>query len=59
MAFYLELRIFGNCLVVVLAGAPYRVFRSTLQGLNQLVVGLSPVSETTYPTGHEIPNDGS
>jgi hypothetical protein len=35
--------------VVVLAGAPYRVFRSTLQGLNQLVGGLSPLSETTYP----------
>jgi hypothetical protein len=46
-------------MVVVLTGAPYRVFRSTLQGLNQLVVGLSPLSETTYPTGHEIPNDGS
>jgi hypothetical protein len=27
--------------------------------LNQLVVGLSPLSETTYPTGQEIPNDGS
>jgi hypothetical protein len=48
-----------NCLVVVLTGAPYHVFRSTLQGLNQLVVSLSPLSETTYPTGHEIPNDGS
>jgi hypothetical protein len=45
--------------VVVLAGAPYRVFRSTLQGLNQLVVGLSLLSETTYPTGHDIPNDGT
>jgi hypothetical protein len=42
-----------------LVSAPYRVFRYTLQGLNQLVVGLSPLSETTYPTGHEIPNDGS
>jgi hypothetical protein len=39
--------------VVVLVGAPYRVFRSTLQGLNQLVVSLSPLSETTYPTGHD------
>jgi hypothetical protein len=27
--------------------------------LNQLVVGLSPLSETTYLTCHEIPNDGS
>jgi hypothetical protein len=27
--------------------APYRVFRSTLQGLNQSIVGLSPLSETT------------
>jgi hypothetical protein len=49
----------GNRQVVVLARAPYQVFRSTLQGLNQLVVGLSPLSETTYPTGHDIPNDGS
>jgi hypothetical protein len=24
-----------------------------------LVVGLSPLSETTYPTGHDIPNDGT
>jgi hypothetical protein len=45
--------------VVVHVGAPYRVFRSTLQGLNQLVVGLSLLSETTYPTGHDIPNDGT
>jgi hypothetical protein len=45
--------------VVVLVGAPYRVFTSTLQGLNQLVVGLSLLSETTYPTGHVTPNDGS
>jgi hypothetical protein len=49
---------FGNRLVVVLTGASHRVFRSTLQGLNQLVVGLSPLSETTTSTGHEIPNDG-
>jgi hypothetical protein len=45
--------------VVVLVGATCRVFRSTLQALNQLVVGLSPLSETTYPTGDDIPNDGS
>jgi hypothetical protein len=44
---------------VVLAGAAYRVFRSPLQGLNQSIVGLSPLSETTYSTSHEIPNDGS
>jgi hypothetical protein len=44
---------------VVLAGATYRVFRSTLQGLNQSIVGLSPLSETTYSTSHEIPNDGN
>jgi hypothetical protein len=50
---------FGNRLVVVLTEASHRVFWSTLQGLNQLVVGLSPLSETTYSTGHEIPNDGS
>jgi hypothetical protein len=46
-------------LVVVLARASHRVFRFTLQGLNQLVVGLSPLFETTYSTSHEIPNDGS
>jgi hypothetical protein len=39
-------RTFRNRLVVVLVGAPYRVFRFTLQGLNQLIVGLSPLSET-------------
>jgi hypothetical protein len=27
--------------------------------INQSIVGLSPLSETTYSTGHEIPNDGS
>jgi hypothetical protein len=59
MAFYPESKIFGNRLVVVLAGASYRVFSYTLQGLNQLVVGLSLLSETTYPTSHEIPNGGS
>jgi hypothetical protein len=26
---------------------------------NQSMVSLSPLSETTYSTGHEIPNDGS
>jgi hypothetical protein len=46
-------------LVVVLTGTSHRVFRSTLQGLNQWIVGLSPLSETTYSTSHEIPNDGS
>jgi hypothetical protein len=39
-------RTFGNRLVVVLAGAPYRVFRFTLQGLNQSIVGLSQLSKT-------------
>jgi hypothetical protein len=56
MAFYPDPRIFGNRLVVVLAGASHRVFRSTLQGLNQSIVGLSLLSETTYSTSHEIPN---
>jgi hypothetical protein len=45
--------------VVVLAGASYSVLRSTLQGLNQSIVGLSPLSETTYSTSHGIPKDGS
>jgi hypothetical protein len=45
--------------VVVLAGASHIAFRSTLQGLNQSIVGLSMLSETTYSTSHEIPNDGS
>jgi hypothetical protein len=40
-------------------GTAYRVFGSTLQGLNQSIVGLSPLSETTYSTSHVIPNDGS
>jgi hypothetical protein len=40
-------------------GASHCVFRSTLWGLNQSIVGLSPLSETTYSTSHEIPNDGS
>jgi hypothetical protein len=44
---------------VVLAGAAYCVFWSTLQGLNQSIVGLSPLSETAYSTSHEVPNDGS
>jgi hypothetical protein len=44
--------------VVVLTGAPYHVFRSTFQGLNQLVVSLSPLSENTYSIDYEIPNDG-
>jgi hypothetical protein len=32
--------------MVILAGAPYRVLKFTLQGLNQSIVGLSPLSET-------------
>jgi hypothetical protein len=43
----------------LLVSTPYRGFRSTLQGLNQSVVGLSSLSGTTYPTGHDIPNDGT
>jgi hypothetical protein len=40
-------RIFGNRLVGVSSvGAPLRVFRSTLHGLNQSIVGLSPLFET-------------
>jgi hypothetical protein len=41
-------RIFGNRLVGVNSvGAPLSVFRFTLQGfMNQLIVGLSPLSET-------------
>jgi hypothetical protein len=49
----------GTTWEVVLAGAAYRVFGSTWQGLNQSIVGLSLLSETTYSTSHEIPNDGS
>jgi hypothetical protein len=36
----------------VCLGIPFKV-------LNQLVVGLPPLSETTYPIGHDIPNDGT
>jgi hypothetical protein len=40
-------RTFGNRLIGVSSvGAPLHVFRSTLQGLNQSIVGLSPLSET-------------
>jgi hypothetical protein len=49
----------GTVWEVVLAGVAYRVFRFTLQGLNQSIVGLSPLFETAYSTSHEIPNDGS
>jgi hypothetical protein len=55
-----ELKSFGNRLIgALLVREHFRVFRSTLQGLNQSVVGLSPLSETTYPTGHNIPYDGT
>jgi hypothetical protein len=57
VAFYPEPRIFGNILVVVLAGASHRVLPCKV--LNQLVVGLSLLSETKYSMGREIPNDGS
>jgi hypothetical protein len=58
--FDLKPRTFGNGLVgSLLVSTPYRLFRFTLQGLNQSVVGLSLLSETTYPTGHDIPNDGT
>jgi hypothetical protein len=49
----------GTAWEVVLVEAAYRVFRSTLQGLNQSIVCLSPLFETAYSTSHEIPNDGS
>jgi hypothetical protein len=39
-------RILGTAWMVVLAGATYRVLRFTLQGLNQSIVGLSPLFET-------------
>jgi hypothetical protein len=43
-----NLRIFGNRLVGVgSVGAPFRVFRFTLQGfMNQSIDDLSPLSET-------------
>jgi hypothetical protein len=48
--------IFGNRLVGgLLVSTPYRVFRFTLQGLNQWIVALSPLSETAKSTGHDIP----
>jgi hypothetical protein len=58
LGFYPDPESFGNRLVVVLVGASHHVLRSTLQGLNQSIVGLSPLFETTYSTSHEIPNDG-
>jgi hypothetical protein len=49
VGYYPNPRIFGNRLVGVSSvGAPLRVFRFTLQGfMNQSIVGLSPLSETT------------
>jgi hypothetical protein len=44
--FYPKPRTFGNCLVVVHVGAPYRAFRFTLKVINQEIVGLSPLFET-------------
>jgi hypothetical protein len=56
VSYYPKPRIFGNSLVGVgSVGAPLRVFRSTLQGLNQSIVSLSLLSETAYSTGHHIP----
>jgi hypothetical protein len=48
VGYYPNPRIFGNRLVGVgSVGAPLRVFWFTLQGfMNQLIVGLSPLSET-------------
>jgi hypothetical protein len=47
VSYYPNPRTFGNRLVGVgSAGAPLRVFRSTLKVLNQSIVGLSPLSET-------------
>jgi hypothetical protein len=47
VSYYSNLRIFGNRLVGVgSVGAPLRVFRSTFKVLIQLIVGLSPLSET-------------
>jgi hypothetical protein len=53
-------RTFGNRLVGDSSvGAPLRVFRSTFQGLNQSIVGLSPLSETTYQLAMISLNDGT
>jgi hypothetical protein len=49
LAFYPDPRIFGNRVVVVLTGASHRVFRSTLQGLNQSIVSLSPYLRLLTP----------
>jgi hypothetical protein len=46
VSFDLKPRIFVNLLVAVLAGAPYRVFRFTLLGLNQSIVSLSLLTKT-------------
>jgi hypothetical protein len=45
----------GTAWDVVLAGAAHRVFRSTLQGLHQSIVSLSPLSETTMLDNGERP----
>jgi hypothetical protein len=47
VSYYPNPRIFGNRLVGVgSVKALFRVFRSTLQGFDQSIVGLSPLSET-------------
>jgi hypothetical protein len=45
--------------VVVLAGAPTMCLGLPFKVINQSIVGLSPLSETAYSTGHEIRNDVS
>jgi hypothetical protein len=49
----------GTAWWLSLRGHPTMCLGLPCKVINQLVVVLSPLSETTYSTGHEILNDGS
>jgi hypothetical protein len=49
----------GTAWWLSLRGHPTVCFGLPCKVINQSIVGLSPLSETTYSTGREIPNDGS
>jgi hypothetical protein len=56
VSYYPKPRNDGNRLVgELLVTAPPVCLGPPCKVLNQSIVGLSPLSETTYPTGHDIP----
>jgi hypothetical protein len=54
-SFDLKPRIFGNSLVVVPLGAPSMCLGLPCKVINQSIIGLSLLSETTLSIGHDIP----